>query len=461
MARMLRHRVLRSFFLLLFTCGLLAAKFGSLASAEETAAERGYHLLRSKVYLPTDIQESEFTDLWEVWPEPLRSEAEAATPEERREMAFSRYGLIKDPANPDGVPLGYVSDGNGGWVTSCLQCHGGKVAGRVIPGLGNTHFAFQTFAEDAFKLRVSKGQKLTQRELTAVAIPLGRSNGTTNAQVFSEAFIALRDEQLEVVSLPRLPPLVHHDLDPPPLWLAKKKSRLYIDGFVEKTHRVIMQFVLSPENEGETVRGWEDDFQDIMAWIESLEAPSYPWEIDESLAAKGRVLFEKNCAECHGTYGENETYPERRVAIEEIGTDPVRLRGMPEQHREFFSRGWMSEDGKRDVVAEPDGYVAPPLDGIWSSAPYLHNGSVPTLWHLMHADQRPTVWLRSEDGYDRERVGLEVMEFESLPAGTSRGDERRRYYDTRLKSKTATGHEYPEVLSEAEKQAVLEYLKTL
>lgn len=433
----------------------------SVSLSAETAAERGYRLLRSKVYLPTDIQESEFTQLWEIWPEPERSAAEAATPGERREMAFSRYGLMEDPDNPDGVPLGYVSDGNGGWVTSCLQCHGGKVAGQVIPGLGNSHFAFQTFAEDAFKLRVSQGQKLTQREMTAVAIPLGRSNGTTNAQVFSEAFIALRDDQLEVVSLPRLPPLVHHDLDPPPLWLAKKKNRLYIDGFVEKTHRVIMQFVLSPENDGETVRGWEDDFHDIMAWIESLEAPAYPWDVDQSLAAQGRGLFEKNCAECHGTYGANETYPERRVAIEELGTDPVRLRGMPKQHREFFGRGWMSEDGERGVVARPDGYVAPPLDGIWASAPYLHNGSVPTLWHLMHADQRPTVWLRTEDGYDRQRVGLEVTEMDDLPKGTPRGAERRRYFDTRLKSKSAAGHEFPEVLSETEKQAVLEYLKTL
>ena len=376
-------------------------------------------------------------------------------------MAFSRYGLIEDPDDKDGLPLGYVDDGTGGWVINCLQCHGGKVAGIVMPGLGNSHFAFKTFAEDVIKLRLSMGRKLSRREMTGLTIPLGRSNGTTNAQIFSEVFVSMRDEQLEFRPDQGMPPLVHCDLDAPPLWNTSKKKRLYIDGFVEKSHRVIMQFILSPENDSSTIRGWEDDFRDILAWIESLEAPPYPWAIDHSLAEQGRTLFESNCAECHGTYGSEGTYPERTVALDEIGTDVVRLRGMPKKHRQFFGRGWMSEEGARSVIDQPKGYVAPPLDGIWASAPYLHNGSVPTLWHLMHAADRPAVWLRTEDGYDQQRVGLEVVEMDKIPPETPRGAERRRYFNTRLRSKSAAGHEFPEVLSEAEKRAVLEYLKTL
>ena len=43
---------------------------------------------------------------------------------------------------------------------------------------------------------------------------------------------------------------------------------------------------------------------------------------------------------------------------------------------------------------------------------YLHNGSVPTLWHLFHSDARRSYWQRSEDGYDQHRVGLEVTAFD-------------------------------------------------
>ncbi len=94
-------------------------------------------------------------------------------------------------------------------------------------------------------------------------------------------------------------------------------------------------------------------------------------------------------------------------------------------------------------------------------APYLHNGSVPTLWHLFHSEARPVVWQRSEDGYDPNRVGLEVTALDELPATVKDGAERRRYFDTRLSSKSAAGHTFPDALSEDEKQALIEYMKTL
>ena len=106
-------------------------------------------------------------------------------------------------------------------------------------------------------------------------------------------------------------------------------------------------------------------------------------------------------------------------------------------------------------------YVAPPLDGIWASAPYLHNGSVPTLWHLMHPARRPTVWRRTPAGYDETRVGLEVEELENLPSGKVPPARRRTYFDTRKPGKSAAGHDFPDALTEDEKAAVLEYLKTL
>ncbi|MBT4864701.1 MAG: hypothetical protein HON53_06185, partial [Planctomycetaceae bacterium] len=67
------------------------------APRSETAAERGYRILRTRPFLPPDFDQRTFEVLWTVWPEPLRSKAKAATPTERRRMAFSRYGLIESP----------------------------------------------------------------------------------------------------------------------------------------------------------------------------------------------------------------------------------------------------------------------------------------------------------------------------------------------------------------------------
>jgi hypothetical protein len=367
-----------------------------------------------------------------------------------------------DPEGSRTAPLGFADDGKGGWVLNCLACHQGKVAGRVIPGVPNSHFAFQTLANDLVALRRLEGQQPTMAEMSLALGSLGRTNGTTNAQIFSVALVAKRDNDLEVVPSNPYPPMVNHDLDAPPLWNTKRKQRLYIDGFPEKTSRVIMQFVLTPTNGGATIRGWEQDFEDVLAWIESLEAPAYPWDIDRSLAERGKKLFDQTCSRCHGTYGADGHYPEQTIEIADVGTDSLRLTGMPVEHRRFFKGSWFGEYGARSVVEEPKGYVAPPLDGVWASAPYFHNGSVPTLWHVLNPDERPQIWKRTEDGYDTDQVGLEVQQFDQLPAGVSkRLDERRTYFETAIPGKSAAGHEYPDELSADEKRAVLEYLKTL
>jgi len=430
------------------------------ASQPETAAERGYRLLTSKAYLPPDFSQETFDSLWQVWPEPLRSQAEKATPAERRKMAYTRYGLVEAPGRNSDPALGYVDDGKGNWVFNCLSCHGGKVAGKTLPGVGNSHFAFQTLAQDEVKLLQARGKKLGAGEMTAIGFPLGRTNGTTNAQAFSIALVAMRDDELNVVDEQPEVEFKHHDLDAPPLWNTKRKKRLYIDGFVEKTPRTIMQFVFVPSNDGAKLKSWEPDFTDIMAWIDSLEAPRWPWSIDTALAERGQAVFNQHCAECHGTYGPGGSYPEKMIDIDVVGTDSLRLTGMPASHRNYFSRGWMGEYGKRKTIDNPPGYVAPPLNGVWASAPYFHNGSVPTLWHVLHSPERPKAWLRTEDGYDQEKVGLEVAMFDSLDKKLEIS-EKRRYFDTSLAGKSAAGHTFPDALSEDEKQAVLEYLKTL
>jgi hypothetical protein len=378
-------------------------------------------------------------------------------------MAFSRYGLTPRPNDPNrGKPLQYVVSEDGQWTMNCFACHAGKVAGRVIPGLPNSHYALQTLTEEMRATKLELQKPLARMDLGSVFIPLGTTRGTTNAVMFGVALMDQRDPDLNVLSKLALPPMTHHDMDPPPWWHFKKKDHIYIDGFAERGHRGLMQFMLVKPNGPEKFREWEDDFRDVFAYLESLEAPKYPFAINTQLAAKGERAFLQHCAECHGTYGVEETYPNRIVPIEEIGTDRVRLDALTPPARKRYGESWFADYGRQDTRLKPGGYMAPPLDGVWATAPYFHNGSTPTLWHVLHPSERPVVWRRtSEDGYDHARGGLEIESLAELPAAVLDARQRREYFDTRRFGKSNAGHLFPNQLTEEEKQAVLEYLKTL
>jgi len=430
-------------------------------------ARRGYELLTTKAYLPPDFDQQTFDEVWKAWEEPQRSQAAAASPEERRRMAFERYGLTSAPGDESGRPQQYVVDLQGNWSMNCLACHQGKVAGRVIPGVANSLYALETLTEDIRATKLRLGKQLTRMDLGLFVIPLGTTNGTTNAVNFGVALLARRDADLNWVHLAIPPKLVHHDHDAPAWWHMHNKKRIYCDGFADRNSRALMQFMLVKENGPRKFREWEDDFKYVEAWIDSLRAPEYPFSVDRELAVQGSTVFARHCAECHGTYdakvgGSGRSYPEKIVPLEEIGTDRVRLDALTPEHRKHYAASWFNDYKADAVIADPGGYVAPPLDGIWATPPYFHNGSVPTLWHVLHPDQRPVVWKRTPDGYDQAKVGLEIETFPDLPPEATRTNaNRRRYFDTREFGKSAGGHLFPNALSEDEKRAVLEYLKTL
>jgi mono/diheme cytochrome c family protein len=427
---------------------------------EESAAQRGYRLLLNKPYLEPDFDQATFDNLWRVWDEPLKSAAAKASPEERRAMAFARYGLVGRPDDPT-KPLQYVIDDQGNYTMNCLACHQGQVAGVMIPGAPNSTYALETLTADLRLVKVLMGKPWARMERGSLAMPLGTTVGTTNAVMFGVALMHLRDAELNV-HLERLaPPMVHHDHDMPAWWHYRRKSRLYADGFVPKDHRALMPFLMIPANGPEKFREWEDDFRAIEAYISSLAPPKYPGPIDRELSRQGELVFNENCARCHGTYGEDGRYPEKIVALDEVGTDPVRLTALSREHRQNYRDSWFGYFGQHAVELAPEGYLAPPLYGVWASGPYFHNGSVPTLWHVLHPDERPVVWRRADDGYDHARVGLEVDELAELPGDIGSAARRRTYFDTRVEGKSAAGHDFPSLLSAPQRRAVLEYLKTL
>jgi len=453
--------------ILLLASGLSAAE----PAVDRAAADRGYKLLVEKAYLPPDFDQEVLDAAWKNWPEPLRSQAEKASPEDRRKLAFSRYGLTPRPNDP-AKPLQYVVDDAGNWTMNCFACHGGTVPANkqgpdgkggttVWPGAPNSRFALQTLTEETRLAKAELGRPFSRMDVGGAFIPLGATNGTTNAVMFGVVLMGLRDADLNFDAKRGVPKMTHHDMDAPPWWHFKRKQMLYIDGFAAKGHRGLMQFMLVRSNGPEKFRGWEDEFRDVFAYISSVEPPKYPYPIDRELVVAGELAFNRVCADCHGTYGKVGRYPEKLVAIDDVGTDGVRLDALTPAHRDAYGRSWFANYGQLDNVTNPGGYVAPPLDGIWASAPFFHNGSVPTLWHVLHPQERPVVWKRTETGFDQQRVGLEVESLAQLPADATAGWQRREYFDTRAFGKSAKGHEFPDRLTADEKRAVLEYLKSL
>ncbi|HND53710.1 MAG TPA: cytochrome c, partial [Pirellulaceae bacterium] len=267
------------------------------------AARRGYKFLTEKPYLQPDFDESVFDQAWTTWPQPLRSQAEKATPAERRQLAFLRYGLTPRPGDSSGKPLQYVVGGDGQWTMNCFACHSGRVAGRVVPGLPNAHYALETLTEETRTVKVNVGKTLSRMDVGSVFMPLGTTDGTTNAVMFGVALMAYRDADLNVYVDRPVPKMVHHDMDAIPWWHFRKRDMLYIDGFAPRTHRGLMQFMMIRQNGPEKFREWEPDFKDVYQFLMELRPPKYPYPIDIELAASGEAAFNRVCAECHGTYG--------------------------------------------------------------------------------------------------------------------------------------------------------------
>ncbi len=437
---------------------------------EQADANAGYELLVNKAFLPPDFDEEIFDQVWRSWPRELRKQAEQASPDQRRKMAMERYGLTPRPGSQTLDPLQYVvserDSGDGKvkqWTMNCFSCHGGTVYGVPTPGAPNNRYALQTMTEELRMTKLKLGRPFSRMDLGAFVIPLGTTHGTTNAVVFGVGLMAQRDTQLNVIdAIPEA--FTHHDMDAPPWWHFHKRSHLYIDGFAQRGHRGLMQFMLVPENGPEFFRDHEDDFRKVYAYLMSLRAPKYTGKIDASLADRGQHVFNQTCSQCHGTYGKDATYPEVRIPLDEIGTDPVRLSALPVAGRAKYAKSWFAHGGETEeqqTVIDPDGYVAPPLDGVWASAPYFHNGSVPTLHDVLNPDSRPKIWHRTSDQLDETKVGLTVATVPRIPFTETDIAKRREYFDTSGFGKSNQGHPFAEVLSAADKQAVLEYLKTL
>lgn len=189
----------------------------------------------------------------------------------------------------------------------------------------------------------------------------------------------------------------------------------------------------------------------LQEYLSALQPPKYPFLLNQSRVAAGKPLFEAQCARCH-----DSDKTGTRLPLAEAGTDRGRLDTWNKGAAIEANRVVRQMGIERKGLVEEDliGYKIPYLDGLWLRAPYLHNGSVPTLRDLLEpAARRPKVFWRGYDVYDPVKVGF-----------VSDSDEARRFgtkLDVASKGGGNQGHEFGTGLSNAEKEALIEYLKTL
>jgi hypothetical protein len=431
------------------------------ATGQDDAIQRGKKALETRTFSSAGWSLDAYDNAWKFWGKHITQK-----PDNYAQAFMDRYGLHPAPFDNGKYPMG-IREGMGlvarGIANDCLVCHGGSIMGKSYIGLGNSTGDIQALVSEMARASGQSGK---------LPFTFSHVRGTSEAAGFAVFLMALRQPDLNF-RLQRLPWKVKDDLceDPPAWWLLKKKKTMYVTGSNDaRSVRSIMQFMLGSTHGPETFAKEEATFRDIQAYLKSMTPPPYPFAIDETLARKGQAIFNKNCSTCHGTYGAEWTYPNKIVPLDVIGTDRNRIEGLSEDWAHYYNESWFAKEQRDDggvgyKTVNNKGYQAPPLDGVWATAPYLHNASVPTVYHLLNSKSRPNVFTRSyrtdEAAYDREKLGWKVTPVTDEELAAMTAYEKRKVYDTRLPGRGNGGHTFGDDLSEEERLAVIEYLKSL
>jgi mono/diheme cytochrome c family protein len=392
--------------------------------------------------------------------------------------------------SPDGVD---VVNAN------CLSCHGGMADGELVLGLGNATADFtldpgataDVISSDVLAaLGLSEGEiaqfeMMSTRAAAIADFAQMRTVGNNPAEGLAVVLMTHHDREtlawsdepvtdmvvVDEDGEPVLEPIVTSD--PPPWWRAKKKNALFYNGMARGDQRGTMALATSICVD-DVVRALEVDeqFRHIHAYVLTVTAPAYPHPIDRAQADEGAEIFAEMCAGCHGTYAKKaendaaDTYPNLLIPLDVIGTDPVVANAgvihAPELV-EWYNDSFYGQITKM-VPDDPfPGYMPPPLDGIWATAPFFHNGSVPTLELVLDSSARPKRWRRENldsTDLDRDALGWPWEKVEEDPSQLPY-EEAKWIYDTTEWSQSRAGHTFGDALEPAERRAVIEYLKTL
>jgi hypothetical protein len=372
------------------------------------------------------------------------------------------------------------------WTVNCLVCHMAEIDGVAYFGAGTKTFdevwlgeALKRLTGEPWRSRLGRRSKDYDAAAEAHRILIGHHHDKIDSltRARSTAFASSHVEMYmrdHGNAMPAVAEVGRGDVKTPPLWHTAAKmpiQRWYSDGSFrgrfplmassmelkkDRSFDALIQFVVP------TIKA------EFTSVISHLRPPRYPYDIDRSLAARGRELFyssEVGCYRCHGDYdGQgNVQWP---GVHRSIGTDRARLDVVSEQFIEAFDGSPLAADG---ALIKSRGYAATPLTGVWANYPYLHNGSVPTLHDLLGpASQRPRIFeVMAARTLDRERGGQPLAR-DANAAGLGEHELMRRFgndrnwFNVSRAGCSNAGHDFwPQIKTDARRRALIEYLKTL
>jgi len=368
-------------------------------------------------------------------------------------------------------------------TANCLNCHAGRIDGKLVVGLGAADSDFTRDANSQKMVSSQVGfllsdekekaewQKWRTRVDTIAPYTVLSTKGVNPADNFTAVLFAHHDPKtLAWSDTPLIDVPAPHDtpVDVPPWWRMKKKTSMFYVGGGRGDHaRIMMTASILCTSSVEESKAIDAYFTDVRAYIASIEPPKYPHPIDQTKANAGKSVFNAMCSQCHGTYGPgaDATYPNRLLLAKEVGTDPILSMGTAQFGPPFIEWFKNSYFGEVARLEPKEGYVAPPLDGIWATAPFLHNGSVPTLETLLDSTKRPQYWARSFDSsaanFNQTEVGWKWSAVNHSKAAEKNVEAKKGIYDTTILGYSNAGHTYGDTLSVDDRAAVIEYLKTL
>ena len=372
------------------------------------------------------------------------------------------------------------------WTVNCLVCHTAEIDGVTYFGAGTKTFDELWLGESLKKLTSNPWRRLVPGGSADAAL-IADANRILNShhhdkidsltRARSTAFAASHVElymRPHGGKMPAVEDVGRGDVKTPPLWHTAAKmpvGRWYTDGSFRGPFPLMASSMELEKDRSfdalinVVVPKIKDEFASVVQY---LRPPPYPYEIDRALAERGRELFyskEVGCFVCHGVY-DGRGHVDWPGVHADVGTDRGRLDVVSVGFMDAFIHSPLAAEGQ---LRKSEGYAATPLTGVWADFPYLHNGSVPTLYHLLGpVSERPTIFqVMAARAFDRTRVG-QLLTIDPEDEARSADDLQRRHgwnrdwFNTHRPGSANTGHDFwPRIRTDANRRALIEYLKTL
>jgi len=405
-------------------------------------------------------------------------------------IARDRIGLVPWPENKVVVAYGMAPNLAVGqplsWSVNCLACHMAEIDGVAYFGAG-TKVLDEKVLADTVKMvtsstgryRLPRGGTDYQRAAHAHEVMIRHHHDQMDSLTCarSTAFPASHVEmyiRAHDGEMPSNERVGRGDVKTPPLWHTAAKlpfERWYCDGSFHAALPLMassMELELDQSFEKLVTSVLPTIKRDFETVVRHLRPPKYPYAIDHTLAENGKALFYSDdigCYKCHGIYDATGGVQWTGMHVD-VGSDRARIDLVSEGFIDTFNRSPLAAEGRLEKSV---GYAATPLSGVWANYPYLHNGSVPTLHHLLGpASERPRLFsVKAARRFDPQRVGQRLYSDSQVERWSESelldrlGDDRNWFNASRTGCGNQ-GHDFwSRIKTDANRKALIEYLKTL